>query len=316
MKKLFISLLLLITGLSSQVEASLLFGSKEIQGLLAAYNFNKEKYAHVIDQGIQGINGVLDGDAKLVKGKYGNSLLLEAPDDRFIALKTAPSRNSIELYYEHTICAWVKIPKQDTDFRINLQFIDPITFSAAPVFETETVAGTEISVKPNGNLGAVSYSVYFGDYYIDSYVEPKPEPVPEESQDEPEVDEDSDVDTSFFTNGLYLETTDQSINDDSWHYITLVYGQKCLKLYVDGKNVYESEYYPGHLWNPLDYVILISVGDGAIGAVDDLCIFHYNLDDAYIELLYELGIDKIMTIADVESKGKMATTWGDLKSRQ
>ena len=311
MKKLFIPLLLLIIGLSSQVEASLLFGSKEIQGLLAAYNFNKEKYAHVIDQGIQGINGVLDGDAKLVKGKYGNSLLLAAPDDRFIALKTAPSTKDIDLYYEHTICAWVKIPKQDTDFRINLQFIDPITFSAAPIYETETVAGTEISVKPNGNLGAVSYSVFFD--YIDSYVEP--EPVPEKPQDEPKADEDSDVDTSFFTNGLYLETIDQSINDDSWHHITLVYGEYCLKLYVDGKNVYESEYYPGNLWNPLDYVILISVGDGAIGAVDDLCIFHYNLDDAYIELLYELGIDKIMTIADVESKGKMATTWGKLKWR-
>ena len=139
---------------------------------------------------------------------------------------------------------------------------------------------------------------------------------PDEPQEPDPADDGAMVDKSFFHGGHYVETTDQSINDDSWHHITLVYGQKCLKLYVDGKNVYESEYYPGHLWNPLDYVILISVGDGAIGAVDDLCIFHYNLDDAYIELLYELGIDKIMTIADVESKGKMATTWGDLKSRQ
>ena len=308
MKKLCFTLLLLITGFCSQLEAGILFGSKEIHGLLAAYNFNKEEYGHVIDQGIQGINGVLDKDAKLVKGKYGNSLLLEDPNDRFIALKTAPSRYDIDLYYEHTICEWVKIPKQDTDFKISLQFINPKTFSAAPLFETQTVTGTEISVKPNGNLGAVSHSVYFDEYYHDV--------LDAEPQEDPNDDEDDIIDKSFFASGFYLETKDQSINDDSWHHITLVYGEKSLKFYVDGKNVYESEYYPGNLWSPLDYVILISVGEGAIGAVDDLCLFYYNLDDAYIELLYELGIDKIMTIADVESKGKMATTWGDLKSRQ
>ena len=313
MKKTFFTILLLITGLSSQLEASLLIGSKEIEGLLAAYNFNKEEYAHVIDQGIHGINGVLDGDAKLVKGKYGNSLLLENPNDRFIALKTAPSRYySDELYHEHTISAWVKIPKQDTDFKISLQFLNPITFSAVPLFQTETVTGTEIAIKPNGNLGAVSHSIFFDEpYYGDPYEYIDPEPL-----DDSKPDEDEIIDQSFFLNGFYLETKDQSINDDSWHHITLVYGEKRLILYVDGKDVYESDYYPGNLWYPFDYVILISVGEGAIGAVDDLCIFHYNLNDTFINLIYDLGIDKIMTIADVESKGKIATTWGDLKSRQ
>ena len=311
MKKLFFTLLLLITCFSSHLEARIMSGNKELYRLLAAYNFNKKEYGFILDQGINGINGVLDGDAKLVKGKFGNSLLLADPNDRFIALRTAPSEYYYDLYEEHTICAWVKVPMQDTDFKINLQFI-PINVSVSSVFENETVTGTEIAVKPNGNLGAVSHSVFFEEpYFEEPYFEE-----PDELQEPDPADDGAMVDKSFFHGGHYVETTDQSINDDSWHHITLVYGKRCLKFYVDGKSVYESHYYPGHLWDPLSYAILISVGEGAIGAVDDLCIFYYNLEDAYIQLLYELGIDKIMTVADVESVGKMATTWGDLKSRQ
>ena len=316
----FFTLLLLITCLSSQLEARIIFGQSKISDLLAAYNFNREDYGHIIDQGLLGINGVLNENAKLIKGKYGNSLLLEAANDRFVALKTAlPSKDYyIDLYANHTICAWVKVPKQDTDFKITLQFLQPTP--NIPISELETVAGTQIAVKPNGNLGAVSLSIAEEHTYPYPIILPDPpEPAADDDPPEPAADDDPPIiapQKSFFSAGYYLETKDQSINDGSWHHLALVYDGKRLILFVDGENVYECEYYAGLLWYVFEYIPLISVGEGATGAVDDLCIFYRALDEAYIQVLYELGFDKIMTVADVVAKDKITTTWGDIKSRQ
>ena len=334
MKKTFLVLLLLMICLSTHVEARVVFGDSEIQNLFAAFNFNREDYGHIIDQSVNGMNGILDGNAKLIKGKFGNSLSLEDANSRFVALKTVPGPYYIDLYEAHTICAWVKVPEQESDFTINLQFIDPVNFPATPISELETVTGTQLAVKPNGNLGAVSHSLYF-DMYDPYYIEPFDEPAPHDTvKDEsdavpPIIPEPSDTDIdepiaetedSFFSNGHYVETKDQSINDGNWHHLALVYVPGypgILKLYVDGELVCENEeYYPGYLWEPAYYISLITVGEGAVGVIDDLCQFYQALDETYIELLYELGIDKIMTIADVAAKDKITTTWGDIKLRQ
>ena len=324
MKKLFLTLLLLITCLSSQLEARIILGYSEIQNLLAAYNFNREDYGYIIDQSVSGMNGILDGNAKLIKGKFGNSLSLEDANSSFVALKTVTGPYYFDLYTAHTICAWVKVPEQDTDFTISLQFIDRKNFPDTPISELETVTGTQLAIKPNGNLGAVSHSLFIDhDYYEpphhDYYEPPLDEP---DTVPSPAIEPDESIiesEKSFFSNGHYVETKDQSINDDSWHHLAFVYVPGypgSLKLYVDGEPVCDNEYYPGHLWDPLYYITLISVGDGATGVIDDLCLFYQALDETYINLLYELGLDKIMTVANVAAKNKITTTWGDIKSRQ
>lgn len=324
MKKLFLTLLLLITCLSSQLEARIIFGNSEIQNLLAAYSFNREDYGHIIDQSINGINGILDGNAKLIKGKYSSSLSLEDANSRFVALKTVRGPHYLDYYAAHTICAWVKVPEQDTDFTISLQFIDPENFPGTPISELETVTGTQLAVKPNGNLGAISHSRYF-DMYEPHDVEPFDEPATDEPATEPPpvIEKEEPIiesEDSFFSIGHYVETTHLSINDDNWHHLALVYVPGypgILKLYVDGELVCENnEYYPGHLWDPSYYITLISVGEGATGVIDDLCLFYQALDETYIDVLYELGLDKIMTVADVAAKNKLTTTWGDMKSRR
>ena len=211
--------------------------------------------------------------------------------------------------------------KQDTDFTISLQFIDPKNYPDVHMSELETVTGTQLAIKPDGNLGAVSHSIFFEEPYIDDpYYDDMPKPSVTDIESDVETDAKSDksmdveADDSFFSNGNYVQTKDQSVNDDSWHHISLVYMDGLLKLYVDGKPVCENDYYPGHLWNPSSYIALISVGGSATGYVDDLCLFHQGLDESYIQLLYELGIDKIMTVANVAPQDKIATTWGDIKS--
>ena len=266
MKKLFLTLLLLITCLSPQLEARIILGYSEIQNLLAAYSFNREDYGYIIDQSVSGMNGILDGNAKLIKGKFGNSLSLEGANSSFVALRTAPGSYYIDLYTAHTICAWVKVPEQDTDFTIRLQFIDRNNFPITPLSELETVTGTQLAIKPNGNLGAVSHSIFFDEPYLDEPyydVEPDDEPDTEPAikSDEPIIESEK----SFFDRGHYVETKDQSINDDSWHHLALVYVPGypgSLKLYVDGVSVCENEYYPGYLWDASYYITLISVGDG------------------------------------------------------
>ena len=339
MKKLFLVLFLLMICVSTHVEARVVFGDSEIQNLFAAYNFNREDYGHIIDQSVTGINGILDGNAELIKGKYGNSLSIADANSRFVALKTVPGPYYIHFYEAHTICAWVKVQEQDTDFTIRLQFIDPKNFPVTPISELGTVAGTQLAVKPNGNLGAVSHSLYFDEYDDDYtvYIEPLDESVPSDTKDDKPMAETEDdepmaeteddepmaeTEKSFFSNGHYVETTGLSINDGNWHHLALVYvpghhpGPGLLKLYVDGEPVCENEYYPGHLWEPLYHITLITVGEGAVGVIDDLCLFYHALDAAYIDLLYELGFDKILTIADVAAKDKITTTWGDIKFRQ
>ena len=326
MKKLVLALLLLMICLSTYVEARVIFGNTQIPNQLAAYNFNREYYGHIIDQSINGINGTLNGNAKLIKGKYSNSLSLEDANSRFIGLRTAPGPYYIDVYAAHTICAWVKVPEQDTDFTISLQFIDRKNFPGTPISELETVTGTQLAVQPNGNLGAVFHSLFFDIYpdvvpATDVPDEPATEP-DEPATEQPATEPDEPIiesEKSFFSNGHYVETKDQSINDDSWHHLALVYvpgHPGYLKLYVDGEPVCENEYYQGYLWDPQHYITLISVGEGAIGVVDDLCLFYQALDETYIDLLYEIGIDKIMTIANVAAKNKITTTWGDIKSRQ
>lgn len=322
MRKLFLTLFLLVTCLTTQLEARIIVGYSDIQNLLAAYNFNREDYGHIIDRSKNGTNGVLDGNAKLIKGKYGNSLSLEDANSRFVALKTAPGPYYIDLYANHAISVWVKVPKQEADFTISLQFIDFNNFVVnpdIPIAELETVAGTQLAIKPNGNLGAVSHSLFFDEYEPYDYVEPLDLP----TTDPPVTEPDEPIITSaksFFSNGQYVETKDQSINDDSWHHLALVYvhGYPAgyLKFYVDSELVCEKEYNPGYLWDVSSYITLISVGEGATGVIDDLCLFYQALDEAYINLLYELGLDKIMTVANVAAKDKITTTWGDIKSRQ
>lgn len=97
--------------------------------------------------------------------------------------------------------------------------------------------------------------------------------------------------------GLDIETTDQTINDDTWHHIAFTVSKSQMKLYLDGESIAEEEV-TGYTSFLADQTF-ISIGKDAKGLVDDAGFF----------------VDTF-SIASVEATGKVATTWGAIKSQQ
>ena len=60
---------------------------------------------------------------------------------------------------------------------------------------------------------------------------------------------------------------------------------------------------------------LISIGDNTRGSVDDVGFFRNDLTDAHVQMIYNQGLENIISIAAVDPGGKVATTWGALKQR-
>ena len=60
----------------------------------------------------------------------------------------------------------------------------------------------------------------------------------------------------------------------------------------------------------------ISIAKDAKGLVDDAGFFSDNFSDAHIKLIYDVGLESIISIASIEPADKLTTTWGTLKSRR
>ena len=114
--------------------------------------------------------------------------------------------------------------------------------------------------------------------------------------------------------GLDIETTDQTINDDTWHHIAFTISQSQMKLYLDGESIAEEEVtgYTSFLAGQT----LISIGKAAKGLVDDAGFFVDTFSDTNIKFIYDAGLENIISIASVEADGKVATTWGAIKSQR
>ena len=108
--------------------------------------------------------------------------------------------------------------------------------------------------------------------------------------------------------------TDQTVNDDTWHHIAFTVSESEMKLYLDGESIAEKEVtgYTGFL---ADYTF-ISIGADAKGLVDDAGFFVDTFSDANIKFIHDAGLENIISIASVDPKDKMATTWGAIKSRR
>lgn len=114
-------------------------------------------------------------------------------------------------------------------------------------------------------------------------------------------------------NGIDIETTDQTVNDDTWHHIAFTVSKTQMKLYLNGESIAEEEVtgYTSFLTSQT----LISIGKAAKGLVDDAGFFVDTFSDTNIEFIYDAGLENIISIASVDPAGKAATTWGAIKSQ-
>ena len=140
----------------------------------------------------------------------------------------------------------------------------------------ETVGIVQLTIKTNGNLKAI-YS---------------------------DVEDNESLD---------IETDDQNFNNDTWHHIALTVSKSHIRLYLNGAKIAEesgtaSVYFNGDGTS-------ISIGKDAIGSVDDAGFFNDAFSDGDIKLIYDVGLESIISIASVEPGDKATTTWGAIKSR-
>ena len=112
-------------------------------------------------------------------------------------------------------------------------------------------------------------------------------------------------------NGLAIETTDQTVNDDTWHHIAFTVSKSHMKLYLDGESIAE-ETVTGYTSFLADQTF-ISIGKDAKGLVDDAGFFVDTFSDGNITFIYGAGLENIISIASVNPEAKVATTWGTLK---
>lgn len=133
------------------------------------------------------------------------------------------------------------------------------------------------------------------------------------------VDTDGDLAGLYtyanYQNLVWIETTDRIVNDDTWHHIGFVINRTRMRLYLNGNRI-ASKFVSRHRsFKGTGTYVSIDPGGLTRGSVDNVGFFKNDLSDAQIKLIYNKGLETIISIAPVDSSGKVATTWGALKKR-
>ena len=115
--------------------------------------------------------------------------------------------------------------------------------------------------------------------------------------------------------GLTIATTTQNISDDTWNHIALTVSRSQMKFYLNGEPLGSAVDRTRYISFSGIYTA-ITIGHDAIGLVDDVGFFSDTFSDANIKLIYDVGLEKIISIASVEPDDKMTTTWGKIKSQR
>ena len=113
---------------------------------------------------------------------------------------------------------------------------------------------------------------------------------------------------------LTIETTGKNVSNNRWHHIAFTVSGAKMHLYLNGESVKDKDV-TGYTSFLADQT-LISIGSDAKGSVDDAGFFDDTFSEAHIDLIYDVGLEKLISIASTEPDAKLTTTWGALKSRR
>ena len=189
---------------------------------------------------------------------------------------TGTTISPLGLNQQFSIAAWVKLPRQqDTAFKLYVQGTDT---------ENDAIRNFHLlTVTTDGNLKASHYFTR---------------------------------DTNFT-----LETEDQNVSDNEWHHIAYTKAFSTYRLFINGE-VITSEYQPDlpfglFLGNRLLSMIGTLNNNELTGSVyvDDFFATSLGLSPYEIKGLYEDSVDTFLEVMPVDPQGKVATTWGKIKSQ-
>lgn len=241
------------------------------------WTFEEGKGKEVKDLSGNGSDGEFVGDLKWAKGKFGGGLEFNGAD------------------------TWVKIgTKGEEKTLASLDFKDSDGFSIhAWVWAAEPPVGKCVIWK---GLGCSTWSQYLLGTGAHE-------------------NGDGKVNKASFhiragNGGARLETLGDELPDKEWVHLVGTWDGSKVSVYVNGK-LQNSEDAKGPPWpSPEEVYIGADPGCGKRcqwnGIIDEVVVFNVTLDDDQVAKL-GAGIEGAL---DVDAAGKMATTWGKLKSSQ
>ncbi|MBC8233521.1 LamG domain-containing protein [bacterium] len=106
------------------------------------------------------------------------------------------------------------------------------------------------------------------------------------------------------------------VYDEEWHFLAASYDGKNLHVYVDGKHEKEQAFAKAD-----DNTAPVTIGDRLDGSqpingiIDDVGLFSVALSEKDINDIMTKGLGTATGVAPVNSLGKLAFTWGMIKTR-
>ncbi|MCY3627257.1 MAG: LamG domain-containing protein [Gammaproteobacteria bacterium] len=98
------------------------------------------------------------------------------------------------------------------------------------------------------------------------------------------------------------------VEKDKWMHVAVLGDGDKFRIYANGEMVAETDFQETR-GNNVTYRLGGSGGETFAGVMDDVAVFTRALDEDEISLIME----SVETFLPVESKGKLATQWADLK---
>lgn len=179
-----------------------------------------------------------------------------------------------------SIVAWIKMQRQPSGTSIHLS-LSGISFGIAPH------SRIMLTVTSSGNIAIAQ------DYIPDPGV----------------------IGISFYR----LLTEDQNVVDNEWHHIAVSRHAHTYRLFIDGELV-KSDFTsaPRFTGEFTSFKIGSISTENLIGEVfiDNVGVFRTGFSVYEMRGLYEDGLTKFLETMSVNPQGRLATTWGQLKSNQ
>ena len=117
---------------------------------------------------------------------------------------------------------------------------------------------------------------------------------------------------------MLIETEDSNLADNEWHHIAFTKYGHIYSVFIDGKTI-TSVYEPAYLSTKGDefgvQAFISPPGFQGTAMVDNLGFFETGFSPFEIRAIYQRGLYNFLEAMPVDPQGKIATTWGKIKSQ-
>ena len=120
------------------------------------------------------------------------------------------------------------------------------------------------------------------------------------------------------TNYTQLESTEPNLTDNEWHHIAFTKYGHTYAIFIDGTlmgSLHSRVYYKAQASFPLLLIGASGVIQGK-AIVDNLGFFETGFSPFEVNAIYRMGLYEFLNVMPVDPQGKVATTWGDIKTRR